>query len=196
VVKFGGSLFACASTLVPVLAAAPGRLLVVPGGGPFADTVRQRELDDDAAHWMACGAMEQYGQYLSSLGLPAVDSLAFPARPSVLLPYALLRARDPLPHTWEVTSDTIAAWCAAELGCDLVLAKSVDGIVVGDRLVAELEGPVPTDAVDPHLVPFALSHGLRVRIVNARVPGRLARALRGETVPGTTIDPSLFERRT
>ena len=44
------------------------RLLVVPGGGPFADAVRafdQREgLSADAAHWMAILAMDQYAYVL------------------------------------------------------------------------------------------------------------------------------------
>jgi aspartokinase-like uncharacterized kinase len=55
--------------------------------------------------------------------------------------------------------------------------------------------PIETDAVDPCLVPFALAHRVRVRIVNARAPGRLATALRNEPVPGTRIDPSLFVGR-
>ena len=195
VVKFGGSLTGCAASLVPVLAHAPGPVLVVPGGGPFADQVRRLDPAPDAAHWMACAAMDQVGLYLASLGLPATAALAIPASPAVLLPYGLLRERDPLPHSWRVSSDTIAAWCAAELGCELVLAKSVDGIEAGGRLVERVTGPVETAAVDPCLIPFALAHGVSALLVNARVPGRLARALAGRTVPGTRIDPSLFEGR-
>jgi aspartokinase-like uncharacterized kinase len=194
VVKFGGSLLDCARDLVPVLAAVPGPILVIPGGGPIADVVRTLDPAPDAAHWMACAAMEQVGLYLAGLGLPAIEALRIPDSPSVLIPYRLLRDRDPLPHSWRVSSDTIAAWCAAELGCDLLLAKSVDGIVSGG-LIDSVTGPVETDAVDPCLIPFALARGVRVRIVNARVPGRLGRAGREEPVPGTLIDPSLFVGR-
>ncbi len=195
VVKFGGSLLDCAPALVPVIADAPRPVLVVPGGGPFADAVRSLDPAPDAAHWMACAAMEQVGLYLGGLGLPAVELLRAPDAPSVLLPYRLLRERDPLPHSWRVSSDTIAAWCAAELGADLLLAKSVDGIAAGNRRLDVVTAPVETDAVDPCLVGFVLARGVRARIVNARVPGRLARALRGEPVPGTRIDPSFFEGR-
>jgi len=196
VLKFGGSLLDRAPDLVPVVASAPGRpILVVPGGGVLADAVRELEPPPGAAHWMAIAAMEQVGLYLSSLGLPAVEGLCAPRAPSVLLPYHLLRERDPLPHSWRVSSDTIAAWCAAELGADLLLAKSVDGILVGGRLARVLERPVESDAVDPCLVPFLAARGVRAEIVNARAPGRLARALRGEPVPGTRIDPSLFVDR-
>lgn len=195
VVKFGGSLLDCAPSLVPVLAAAPRPVLVVPGGGPFADAVRMLDPPPDAAHWMAIAAMEQVGLYLAALGLPGTGTLRVPDTPSVLLPYGLLRDRDPLPHSWRISSDTIAAWCAAELECDLLLAKSVDGIVAGGRLLETLTAPVETDAVDPCLLPFALARGVRVRIVNARTPGRLAQTLRDEPVPGTRIDPSLFVGR-
>ena len=194
-VKFGGSLLDCAPGLVPVIAASPRPVLVVPGGGPFADAVRSLDPAPDAAHWMAIAAMEQVGLHLAGLGLPGVELLRVPDTPSVLLPYRLLRERDPLPHSWRVSSDTIAAWCAAELGCDLLLAKSVDGIAAGDRRLDVVTAPIETDAVDPCLVPFVLDHGVRVLLVNARVPRRLARALRGEPVPGTRIDPSFFEGR-
>jgi len=195
VVKFGGSLLDCARDLIPVLAAAPGPVLVIPGGGPIADVVRTLDPAPDAAHWMACAAMEQVGLYLACLGLPAIEALRIPDSPSVLLPYRLLRDRDPLPHSWRVSSDTISAWCAAELGCDLLLAKSVDGIVADGRLLEVVAAPIKTDAIDPCLVPFALARGVRVRIVNARVPGRLAQALCGADVLGTRIDPSLFVGR-
>jgi len=193
VVKFGGSLLDLAPVLVPVLRAAPRPVLVVPGGGPFADAVRRLNPGDDAAHWMACAAMEQYGLYLADLGLPAVGAVGLPPTPSVLLPYRVLRDLDPLPHAWAVSSDTIAAWCADRVGADLLLAKSVDGVMVGGRLVERLRAPVATDAVDPCLVRFALSRSLVVRLVNARVPGRLSRALAGEPVPGTLIDPRFLE---
>lgn len=191
--KFGGSLLDLAPVLVPVLMAAPRPVLVVPGGGPFADAVRQLDPGDDAAHWMACAAMEQFGLYLGGLGLPMVEEPVVPLASSVLLPYRILRNLDPLPHRWEVSSDTIAAWCADRVGADLLLAKSVDGVVFGGRLVERLTAPVPTDAVDPCLVRFALARSLKVRLVNARAPGRLGRALAGEPVPGTVIDPRFLE---
>jgi aspartokinase-like uncharacterized kinase len=46
----------------------------------------------------------------------------------VLAPHAWLRHVDPLPHSWEVTSDSIAAWVTISCGAtDLVLLKPVRG---------------------------------------------------------------------
>ena len=74
VVKFGGSSASSPDLKrwVAAIEKARGPLVVVPGGGPFADTVRlyQRQIayDDDAAHEMAILAMEQFGCALVSLG--------------------------------------------------------------------------------------------------------------------------------
>ena len=60
VVKIGGSLMDRVPDLIPELR--EFRVLIVPGGGSFADLVRASRVDDqDAAHWMAIAAMEQYG---------------------------------------------------------------------------------------------------------------------------------------
>jgi acetylglutamate kinase len=39
-----------------------------------------------------------------------------------------MRAADPLPHSWDITSDSIAAFIAGALGAgELILLKPVDG---------------------------------------------------------------------
>jgi probable H4MPT-linked C1 transfer pathway protein len=142
VVKVGGALLSCpeqlASTLSTIATAArSARILVVPGGGPFADAVRDADrtigLADDAAHWMAILAMDQYAHLLASrIGAATVvtDRTAIAAvidggRVPVLAPYVWLSQDDPLPHRWSVTSDSIAAWIAAILGSRmLVLVKA------------------------------------------------------------------------
>lgn len=113
--------------------------LVVPGGGPFADTVREQAerhgLDEHAAHWMAVLAMDQYAYLLTSaIGGRLVQGPREIARAlaaglvPVLAPYRWLRREDPLPHEWRVTSDSIAAWVAGRLAADrLLLLKSGPG---------------------------------------------------------------------
>src|SRR6516165_3784201 len=80
VIKLGGS-FAFTEVLadwVRALASCAGGVVVVPGGGPFADAVRYAQtrmgFDDGAAHHMSLLAMEQYGRALISL-----SDLLFPA---------------------------------------------------------------------------------------------------------------------
>jgi aspartokinase-like uncharacterized kinase len=115
-------------------------ILVVPGGGVLADAVRVAErelsLSPAAAHWMAILAMDQYAYAVVSATPGAVvvhdaveiqTALAGGQVP-VLAPYRWLLAADPLPHRWEVTSDSIAAFVAGALDAELlVLLKPVAG---------------------------------------------------------------------
>ncbi|MBP1928571.1 aspartokinase-like uncharacterized kinase [Methanolinea mesophila] len=186
VVKIGGSLMDRVPDLIAELR--EFRVLIVPGGGSFADLVRASQVgDQDAAHWMAIAAMEQYGWYISSFGLPVTERPEIPRAATVLLPYRALRDLDPLPHRWEVSSDTIAGWIAARLGLELLLVKSVDGIRSGGVLLDRISTPVETGDVDPCIIPFALARGVKVCVVNGRRPGLLRGVLGGESRAGTTI---------
>lgn len=115
------------------------RVLVVPGGGPFADAVREFDqrvgLSADAAHWMAILAMDQYAHVLADR-IPgallveepgAISEAAGLGQVAVLAPSRWMRAADALPHTWEVTSDSIAAFVAGALdAARLVLVKPTE----------------------------------------------------------------------
>src|SRR5262249_46453079 len=141
VVKVGGSLLKHVEELDRVLGvlAEVGRarrLLIVPGGGPFADAVRAVDahvrLSDDAAHWMAILAMDQHAHLIAErlvhsalvTSTTEIADAQSRARIPVLAPYRWLRDADPLPHSWDVTSDSIAAWFAHEVeAAQLVLIK-------------------------------------------------------------------------
>jgi aspartokinase-like uncharacterized kinase len=190
VVKVGGSLFDRIVPLLEIFREAGRPVLIVPGGGKFADLVRRLDVSEDAAHWMAIAGMEQFSWYIASHGIPVTSALAPPSGVTVLLPYCALREIDPLPHSWDVTSDTIAAWVAKELPADLLVLKSVDGIHHHRRLLERIEDPsLVSDEVDPTFIRFVFEHGLRARVVNGRHDDRVRRALRDEAVVGTLVDP-------
>ena len=145
VVKVGGSLLELEGALPRACAvlsalARRERLLVVPGGGRFADAVRAADrahgLDPSTAHWMAILAMDQCAHLLAShldggVLVEQPDAIAASLTSGhvpILAPYRWLREADPLPHSWDVTSDSIAAWVAGVLGVPrLVLIKPVGG---------------------------------------------------------------------
>ncbi len=187
VIKIGGSLADRLKSIVETLRSCRQPALIVPGGGVYANLVRQSPVDGDAAHWMAICAMEQFGWLIAAQGIPPVAELHVPKTIEVLLPYLPLRNADPLPHTWDVTSDTISAWVAASLSLDLLVLKSVDGIRSGGVPIDRISRPVETDDVDPSFIPFVLSRGIRVVVLNGRAPGSLESWLQGRPVTGTTI---------
>ena len=148
VVKVGGGLSRTAGALDAVAAALAEagrehRIVVVPGGGPFADAVRVFEdgdrLSGHAAHWMAILAMDQYAHVLAERieGASLVEEPGAIAAAvgesgiAVLAPYRWMRAADVLPHTWEASSDSVAAFIAGALDAErLVLIKPADGMPV------------------------------------------------------------------
>jgi len=141
VVKLGGGLTAIPGALDEVcrsvgILGAGRRVVVVPGGGPFADAVRgfakAHGLSADAAHWMAILAMDQYAHALVERIEAAVlvedpgalaEALRGPGV-AVLAPYRWMRAADVLPHSWDATSDSVAAFVAGALDAErLILVK-------------------------------------------------------------------------
>jgi len=138
VVKLGGSLHDSPELAgwLRMLAYAGGRIVVVPGGGPYADTVRAAQMrvgiSDAAAHHMALLAMDQYALMLCDLQpnlVPAASTqeiakaIAHGLTPIWLPSKMSLKAPD-IPKNWSVTSDSLSAWLAHHLGAEaLALVK-------------------------------------------------------------------------
>jgi (4-(4-[2-(gamma-L-glutamylamino)ethyl]phenoxymethyl)furan-2-yl)methanamine synthase len=182
VIKIGGGLLADTGALDAVLSAIASaglgrQVLIVPGGGPFADTVREVDqrlpLADEAAHWMAILAMDQYAHLLASRldraslvhDRRAIGRALAADRVPVLAPSTWLRDRDPLPHSWDVTSDSIAAWMAGEVGASTVVLVKPAGAA----------GP---DLVDGYF-DRALRPGIAVELVTADQLDRLRAMVSG-----------------
>ena len=140
VVKIGGSLEAV-SGLRPLLAllADYGHtgVIIVPGGGRFADRVRaeQRDtgMDDTAAHRLAIRAMEQYAAILCGMeprlypigDISEISGASEASTVPVWLPANLLADEPGIPANWKVTSDSLALWFAGKINARaLILVKS------------------------------------------------------------------------
>ena len=159
VVKIGGSLIDAAAGVLKELLASGVSALVVPGGGVFADSVRAADLD-------AISSMNRYGRFLSTFGYPVTETLSMPESGiSILLPEKVLRSADPLPHSWDVTSDSLALWMAGELGVPLLLVKSREG----DASDLEL--------VDAYFSTLSASLDVPVCFANGRSEGSVTRQL-------------------
>jgi 5-(aminomethyl)-3-furanmethanol phosphate kinase len=187
-------------------------LLVVPGGGGFADAVREADrrfgLPPAASHRMAILGMEQFGWLLSELIPHAVRCAELArarelaaAQTVVLLPAAL--PLDGLPASWQVTSDSIAAWVADRAGADgLVLVKEVDGLFadwpareepLAHLSVAEfaaLRGAGRAAGVDAYLPALLEGAHFETWVIGGRDPVRLVELLERGTTTGTRIDPT------
>jgi 5-(aminomethyl)-3-furanmethanol phosphate kinase len=180
-------------------------LLVVPGGGKFADLVRdadrQYRLGETAAHRMALLAMDQYGYVLNRLidgsyltgDLAASLKAARTGRVAILLPSAIVIRFDPLPNSWRVTSDTIAAWIAQEASCPrLVLLKDVDGLIAAENeIIARMtvdELARHSGGVDEYLSQSLSIARLETWVINGNFPERLFQLIDTGCTIGTKIE--------
>jgi len=216
VLKLGGSLCRHASGLKRLVAAlaslSRGRtLVIVPGGGEFADAIRDADrrfaLDRASSHWMAILAMDQTAYLVAGLAEGAAGIVRSAreverGRLNVLAPSTWMLEADPLPHSWKVTSDSIAAWVAANMGARrLVLLKSLDGAFASARSRHRLPKLLPRarcgelgDLVDPYFA-RAWRPGTPCWIVNGKRPERLARLFSTGSTYGTEVIRSPACRR-
>ena len=167
------------------------RVIIIPGGGIFADAVRECarifNLNQETSHWMAILAMNQYGYLLSSLipGSICTDNIdegkkrANKFQPAVFLPYLLLKNKDPLPHSWDVTSDSIAAWITGYIGVKkLVLIKSKN-LPSDEYADHDFRSPLDTDQlqksemVDPMFCGIMKNIKADLWVINGNKPEQL-----------------------
>ncbi len=216
VVKVGGSLAEDAATLERFcqelsFLAETHRLVVVPGGGKFADTARKLDkkfnLSNTVAHKMAILAMDQYGLLLSDItpnsyvssSLEEIKSSAKGILP-IFLPSIHMFCEDALEHTWDVTSDSISAYLASLLHAEkLVLVTDVDGIFSDDpkknpdaTLIEELPAKSLLSwnmrtSVDKALPKLLLQAQLDCYVVNGKYPDRIKLILENEKTVSTCI---------
>lgn len=216
-VKVGGSLALQAEKLREFCArlsdySKKQQLVVVPGGGEFADAVRvvdQRfNLSDKIAHRMAILGMDQYGLLLVDL-MPnsfsvndfkkiqdVLDSRKLP----VFLPSSFMENEDPLENSWNVTSDAIAVYLASRLFIKKVLlVTDVDGIYtnnpkensdeklirkISSKQLSELNERTSVDKFTPKLI---ARFKVDCYVVNGLFPERVLALLEGKAAISTRI---------
>lgn len=169
-----------------------GRIVIVPGGGIFADAVREAQrrvpISDAAAHHMALLAMDQYGLVLKALQPDLVTATSeleisersWQHRAIVWLPSRMVLADDAIPQDWSVTSDSLAAWLARKLNASrLVLVKHADS-VQADLPIAEMTAHGLLDDAFPQ---FAAGLGCPIHVVGRRDHDEFERAFNGRQRP-------------
>jgi aspartokinase-like uncharacterized kinase len=181
------------------------RVIILPGGGSYANFIRtidsKLSIGGDLSHWMAILAMEKNAKelYKRNKGLKLCDNFEKlkiyldkkeERKMLIFAPFDFLHQDDTLPHSWEVTSDSIALYIARKLNLNrCFLIKNVDGIIDKKKqimkqvsskkllrlirekrlykLPSELKGSLKkSKPVDPYLLKLINNYGMHCFILN------------------------------
>jgi len=221
VIKVGGSLAETPSVLKALCKelsriAKKFSVVVVPGGGKFADIVRDfdKEFAFPAAlsHQLAILAMDQYGLVLSQVipnactcnGVEQANRISEEQRVSIFLPSKMMLKDGAFDASWDVTSDSIAAYVACKVKAPRVLfVTDVDGIftrnpkrypyvkLMSAISLAELQAFSERTSVDKFLPKFLSKNPLDCYVLNGHYPKRIKAVLSDQKTICTRIVTSL-----
>lgn len=174
VIKLGGSLMNDVNCLTNCLNTIEQKIkdkvVIVPGGGLFADQVRstqkQWQFNDKVAHQMALLAMQQMALLLKSI------------KPNFLLANKVSDIDDhsvtiwspdiqelnlaSIKASWDVTSDSLAAWLANQLkAAELILVKSAKISPANNILQMQKQG-----LVDNAFVEYIKKSTYKITLIN------------------------------
>ena len=177
IVKLGGSMSrdpVLKEWLETLVELGSGRVVIVPGGGGFADEVREQQelwrFGDLAAHNMAVLAMAQMALMMQgicpALALATSDAdlrrTVQAARVPVWLPFEVLREQRDMLTNWDVTSDSLAAWLANRLNAEELLLVKACAIEPS----MDVEGCVAAGIVDREFARFTRDAAYAVTLLN------------------------------
>jgi aspartokinase-like uncharacterized kinase len=187
-------------------------IIVVPGGGRFADVVRDFDkrftLSSEVSHRLAILGMDQFGLLLSQIIpnscatylLSDAKQLSEIGVVPIFLPSRLMFQEDLLENSWNVTSDSIAAYIASRLhAAKVLLVTDVDGIFTKDpkqhadvTLIEKLSAEEllklnKRTSVDCYLPKLLLDVQVDCYVVNGKHPERIEAILAGQQVTCTLI---------
>ncbi len=196
VVKIGGSLFPeYTEELCNHLIKSDEKLVLVNGGGLLANDIREinkiNSFSDDVNHWNAIKCMDIIGNFIADKNDDIIPIRSFEEIETVhknnktplLLTYELMRKEDPLKHSWDVTSDSIACWIAHKLNAKLLILTNVDGIYRGNissnnkKLIKNINAEnllfFKETCIDKCLPKLLIKYHLDCFIINGKYPARV-----------------------
>ena len=185
---------------IAALAGSSLPLVIVPGGGPFADQVRDAQkrmgFSDTAAHAMAILAMDQFGHVIldrherlaPARSLEEIEQRV--GRPGKSLsgcrPRWPFSAPD-IPASWDITSDSLAAWLAGKLGADALLLIKQTGAFSDHDDVAGLTARGIVDAGFAAMLPADVD----LHLAGPEDAATAGQMLSSGRLPGTRITRSV-----
>ena len=194
VVKIGGSLFPnYAIDLAKKLENTNS--LIVLGGGEFANLIRKYDSEinfsQETNHWTAIDCMDIIAKLVNDkvestkLAYSIDDAIAISDEgfTPIFVVSKFLREDDPFECSWDVTSDSIAAYISHSLNANLLIVTNVNGIYTqepkesGSTFISKIDAKTmlnfPESSIDVMLPTLLLKFGTNCYVVNGKYPERV-----------------------
>ena len=194
VVKIGGSLFPnYAIDLAKQLKGTDS--LIVIGGGEFANLIRKYDSEisfsQETNHWTAIDCMDIIAKLVNdkvdstklAYSIDEAKKISDDGFTPIFIVSEFLRSEDPFECSWDVTSDSIAAYVSHLLNANLLIVTNVNGIYTqepkepGSTFISKIDAKTMLNfqesSIDVMLPSLLLKFGTNCYVVNGKYPERV-----------------------
>ncbi len=194
VVKIGGSLFPdYAIDLAKKLKNTNS--VIILGGGEFANLIRKYDdeinFSEETNHWTAIDCMDIIAKLVNdkvdstklAYTVEEVNEISDEGFTPIFIVSKFLRDEDPFECSWDVTSDSIAAYVAHLLNANLLIVTNVNGIYTqepkepGSTFISKIDAKTlltfQESSIDVMLPSLLLEFGTNCYVVNGKYPERV-----------------------
>ena len=176
--------------------------LFVIGGGEFANLIRKYDVEigfsQDVTHETAIDSMDILAKLLNdklafteiSYTIEEANRISDSNKIPIMICSEILKENEPFKHSWDVTSDSIAAYIASLLNAKILIATNVNGIYTKDpslsgaELISEIDVnellTFDESSIDLMLPALLIEHGLDCYVVNGEYPERALSIMNNE----------------
>ena len=194
VVKIGGSLFPNHAIGLAEKLENTNSLIIF-GGGEFANLIRKYDeeinFSDDANHWTAIDCMEIISKLVNdkvestrlAYSIEDINNISDEGFTPIFVVSEFLRAENPFECSWDVTSDSIAAYVSNLLNANLFIVTNVNGIYTqepeepGSTFISKIDATTlltfQESSIDVMLPSLLLEFGSDCYVVNGKFPERV-----------------------
>lgn len=194
VVKIGGSLFPnYAIDLAKQLKGTDS--LIVLGGGEFANLIRKYDSEisfsQETNHWTAIDCMDIIAKLVNdkvdstklAYNIDEAKKISDDGFTPIFIVSEFLRSEDPFECSWDVTSDSIAAYVSHLLNANLLIVTNVNGIYTqepkepGSTFISKIDAKTMLNfqesSIDVMLPSLLLKFGTNCYVVNGKYSERV-----------------------
>ena len=194
VVKIGGSLFPNHAIELAGQLENTGSVIIL-GGGEFANLIRKYNdeisFSNETNHWTAIDCMDIIAKLVNdkvdsvklAYSIEEVEKKSDEGFTPIFIVSEFLRDEDPFECSWDVTSDSIAAYVAHLLNANLLIVTNVNGIYTqepkepGSTFISKIDAKTlltfQESSIDVMLPSLLLKFGSDCYVVNGKYPERV-----------------------